>query len=377
MRRAYRYRLYPTRTQTRAMVTMLDTHRQLYNRALAERKAAWETAQRSVRYEDQSAQLKAERVVNPDLAATNFSSCQATLRRLKQTFDAFFRRVKAGQQAGYPRFKGRDRFDTVEYPRYGDGCKVTGDRVYFQHIGTVKIVLHRPIAGTIKTLSFTRRADSWYLIVSCDLGEPAPAEYSGPAVGIDVGLEQFATLSTGKHIANPRFFRMDEQQLARAQRRMSVHPKGSAERAYHKRIVRRIHERIANRRKDFAHKLSRRLVAEFGTIVFEDLSIARMIKHRSLAKSIADAAWNQLVRYTQYKAEGAGAVCIQIDPRGTSQRCSACATVVQKGLSVRVHQCPACGLSIDRDLNAAINILGVGLHSLGLAPRSRLLQRAE
>ena len=159
MRRAYRYRLYPTRTQTRAMVTMLDTHRQLYNRALAERKAAWETAQRSVRYEDQSAQLKAERVVNPFLAATNFSSCQATLRRLKKTFDAFFRRVKAGQQAGYPRFKGRDRFDTVEYPSYGDGCKVTGERVYFQHIGTVRIVLHRPIEGTIKTLSFTRRAD--------------------------------------------------------------------------------------------------------------------------------------------------------------------------------------------------------------------------
>ena len=152
---------------------------------------------------------------------------------------------------------------------------------------------------------------------------------------------------------------------------------GTPRRAYHKRIVQRIHERIANRRKDFAHKLSRRLVVEFGTIVFEDLRIARMIRNRSLAKSIADAAWNQLVSYTQYKAEGAGAVCLQIDPRGTSQRCSACMTVVQKGLAVRVHQCPSCGLVIDRDLNAALNILGVGLHSLGLAPRSRLLQRAE
>ena len=157
--------------------------------------------------------------------------------------------------------------------------------------------------------------------MSCDLGELEPKEHTGPAVGIDVGLTHFATLSSGEHIANPRFFRTDEQQLARAQRRLSAQPKGSAERAYHKRIVRRIHERIANRRKDFAHKLSRRLVAEFGTIVFEDLRIARMIRNHSLAKSIADAAWNQLVSYTQYKAEGAGAVCIQIDPRGTSQRC--------------------------------------------------------
>ena len=377
MRRSFRYRLYPTRTQARAMTTMLDTHRHLYNRALAERKDAWEQHKHSVRYEDQSAQLKAERATNPYLAQTNFSSCQATLRRLKKTFDAFFRRIRSGEQAGYPRFKGRDRFDTVEYPSYGDGCKVTGDRVYVQHIGTVRIVLHRPIEGTIKTLSFTRRADAWYLIVSCDLGEPAAKHHPGPAVGIDVGLAHFATFSTGEQIANPRFFRTDEQQLARAQRRLSVHQKGSAERAYHKRIVRRLHERIANRRKDFAHKLSRRLVAAFGTIVFEDLSIARMIKHRGLAKSIADAAWNQLVRYTQYKAEGAGAACLQIDPRGTSQRCSDCMTVVAKGLSVRVHQCPSCGLSIDRDLNAACNILGVGLHSLGLAPRSRLLQRAE
>ena len=155
---------------------------------------------------------------------------------------------------------------------------MTGDRVYFQHIGTVRIVLHRPIEGTIKTLSFTRRADAWYLIVSCDLGEVEPKEHTGPAVGIDVGLTHFATLSSGEHIANPRFFRTDEQQLARAQRRLSAQTLGSAERAYHKRIVRRIHERIANRRKDFAHKLSRRLVAAFGTIVFEDLRIARMIQ---------------------------------------------------------------------------------------------------
>ncbi len=377
MRKAFRYRLYPTRQQARAMTQMLDTHRHLYNRALAERKHAWEQEQRSVRYEDQSAQLKIDRTSNPYLAQTNFSSCQATLRRLKRAFEAFFRRVKAGDDPGYPRFKGHDRFDTVDYPSYGDGCKIARNRVYFQHIGMVRIVLHRPIEGTIKTLSFTRRADDWYLIVACDLGERATEPHSGPAVGIDVGLTHFATLSTGEQVANPRFFRREQRVLARAQRRMEHYVKGTPERYQRKRIVRRIYERIANRRKDFAHKLSRRLVNEFGVIVFENLNITRMVKYPTLAKSIADAAWNQLISYTQYKAEGAGALCIQIDPRGTSQRCSACGVVVQKDLTVRVHQCPACGLEIDRDLNAALNIMGVGLHSLELAPKRRQLKLAE
>jgi putative transposase len=287
------------------------------------------------------------------------------LRRLDETFQAFFRRVQRGEQAGYPRFKEQDRFDTVAFPSYGDGCKLDGPRVYFQHIGKVRIVLHRPVEGTIKTLAFTRRADAWYLIVSCDVKAASSFTHHGPAVGIDVGLAQFATFSTGEQIANPRFFRSDEQALASAQRRMATHGRGTPERQEHKRIVRRIHARIANRRKDFAHKVSRRLVNAFGTIVFEDLSITRMVKNRCLAKSIADAAWNQLISYTRYKAEGAGAVCIQIDPRGTSQRCAGCGTVVKNELSVRVHQCPWCGLESDRDLNAALNILALGLQRIG------------
>jgi putative transposase len=164
-------------------------------------------------------------------------------------------------------------------------------------------------------------------------------------------------------------FVKDEQALARAQRRLSNAEKGTPERRKRRKVVAHIHERIANRRKDFAHKLSRRLVNTFQIIVFEDLSIARMITNHCLAKSIADAAWNQLASYTRYKAASAGRTYIEVDPRGTSQRCSRCHALVQKTLSVRIHQCPFCGLEMNRDLNAAYNIVGLGLQSLGSQPR--------
>lgn len=174
-------------------------------------------------------------------------------------------------------------------------------------------------------------------------------------------------------IAKPRFFRGDERDLKRAQRRLSEQPKGTPERTKRRKVVARIHERIANRRKNFAHQESRKLVNRFGVIVFENLAITRMLKNHCLAKSIADAAWNQLATYTRYKAEDAGRTYIEVDPRGTSQCCSRCGAVVKKSLSVCVHQCPYCGLEMDRDLNAAYNILRLGLQSQGLrlqeAPR--------
>src|SRR5690348_16164976 len=148
---------------------MLETHRRLYNRALAERKTAWEERQESVSYGQQSGQLKVERTTNPYLAATNFSSCQATLRHLDKAFQAFFRRLKAGETPGHPRFKGQNRFDTVEFPAYGDGTKLDGALVYFQHVGKIKIKLHRPVEGTIKTISFKREADGWHVVFSCEL----------------------------------------------------------------------------------------------------------------------------------------------------------------------------------------------------------------
>jgi putative transposase len=189
------------------------------------------------------------------------------------------------------------------------------------------------------------------------------------SVGVDVGLQTFATLSTGETITNPRFFRADERDLKRTQRRLNEQAKGTPKRAKKRKAVARIHERIANRRKNFAHQLSRNLINRFGLIVFEDLNITRMIKNHCLAKSIVDAAWNQFATYTRYKAEDAGRAYCEIDPRGTSQRCSQCEAVVKKALSIRTHECPQCGLVVDRDLNAAYNILRLGLQSQGRTPQ--------
>lgn len=203
MYKAFKFRAYPTAAQETAMLDMLDTHRHLYNRALAERKDAYEQEQRTVRYGEQSGHLKNERLSNPFLAKTNFSSCQATLRRLDRAFQAFFRRLKAGEKPGYPRFRGRGRFDSVVFPSYGDGCRFTDGRAVFQIIGAVKLKLHRPIEGTIKTMTFRREADGWYVTFSCDLGDVHPEASTNPAVGIDLGLKEFLVTSAGEQVAPP------------------------------------------------------------------------------------------------------------------------------------------------------------------------------
>jgi putative transposase len=204
MRKAYKFKLYPNKKQKQALEQTLETHRRLYNRALAQRKDTWEQEHRSVSYEEQSAHLKAERLTNSYLQHTNFSSCQATLRRLKRAFDAFFRRLKAGEKPGYPRFKGQNRFDTVEYPAYGDGCKIKDDRLSLQYIGLLKVKWHRELAGKIKTVSIKREAGDWYVICSCDLGEVEVEPSTNPPVGIDLGLKSFLMTNEGEEVKPPK-----------------------------------------------------------------------------------------------------------------------------------------------------------------------------
>jgi putative transposase len=364
VRKAFKYRLYPTTQQERALTEMLETHRCLYNRALAERKTAWEERRESVSYGQQSAYLKDERTTNPHLARTNFSSCQATLRRLDRAFQAFFRRIREGQTPGHPRFKGRMRFDTVEFPSYGDGCKLDGATVYFQHVGHVKIKLHRPVEGMVKTISFKREADGWHVVFSCELPDADVAPSPLPATGIDLGLKAFLVTADGREIAPPRYFRKAQKALRRAQRAVARKQKGSNRR---KKAVARLakqHLHVANQRRNFHHQVARHLLSQHGMIAHEALHIQGIARTR-LAKSTHDVGWGRFLAILHSKAEGAGVRVTAVPPANTTQQCSACGALPEtpeqrKRLGDRVHRCPSCGYVADRDRNAAQNILRLG-----------------
>ena len=353
------------------MQAALDACRWVYNKTLEVRRDAWQERQESLSLYDTSSLLTEWKQEKPELTDA-FSQClQNAQTRVDLAFQAFFRRVKSGDKPGYPRFKAFDRYDSFTFPQSGFKLTDTG-RLYLSKIGNVKIKLHRPLEGKIKTLTIKRDTlGNWWACFACEV-ETIPLPPIANIVGIDLGLLKFATLSTGEQIENPRFFRKDEKELAKAQRRLSKFDKGTPAHRKHKRVIQHIHQRIANRRTDFAHKLSRRLVNEFQVIVFENLDIQDMQdgNWRSMNKSISDAAWNQLVQFTTYKAEYAGRSVVKVDPRNTSKMCSRCGQIVEKALSERVHKCPFCGLELDRDLNASLNILARWLACLGASPRS-------
>ena len=351
--RSFKYRLYPNRTQETVLVSTLETCRRLYNNALAERRDAWKDEQRSVTYREQQDALPG----NKDEYQQQVHSqvLQDVLRRLRRAFDAFFRRVRNGETPGYTRFKGKGRYDSFTYPQSGFSLSKDGRHITLSKIGPIRIKLHRPLEGRVKTCTIKRDVDQLYVVFSCDV-EVEARSHGGTAVGVDVGLEKFATLSDGTVIENPRFLRESEQKIKKRQRRVSRRKKGSNRREKARKELARAHRKVRNQRTDFAHKLSRKLADSYSTIIFERLNIMNMVKNHHLAKSIIDASWNQLIQFTIYKAEGAGGRVELVDPKNTSQMCSRCGMLVKKDLSVRVHSCWNCGLTIDRDLNAAINI---------------------
>lgn len=363
MLKTYKYRIYPSRAQVTVLERTLGFCCELYNAGLQERRDAWRIARTSINYHAQAIQLPEIKSIRPELGMVHSQVLQDVLRRLDKAFDAFFRRAKAGEKPGFPRFRARARYDSFTYSQ--SGFALESGKLRLSKIGKVKIKLHRPIAGMIKTLTVTRPSTGkWFACFSVEC-EPEPLPVITDAVGIDMGLKAFATLSTGEAIANPKFFRTDEKRLAKAQKKLSAAKKGTPERRKRRKVVAHVHQRIASRRRDFAHQESRKLVNRFAIIVFENLNIRGMLKNHCLAKSISDAAWNQLVQFTEYKAANAGRCVVQVNPRNTSKICSRCGELVEKDLSVPIHDCPGCGLVLDRDHNAAINILALGLQSIG------------
>lgn len=381
--KAYKYRLYPTKKQALRLQEVLDCCRELYNAALQERRDAYRMAHVSIRYQQQAGQLPAIKQIREEYAEIHSQVLQDTLKRVDKAFKAFFRRVKAGEKPGYPRFQAFGRYDSFTFPQ--SGFSLTHDnRVCLSKIGTIKVKLPQkkkanPPQGTMKTCTIKREGQRWFIIFACEVEHEIIYHPSEEAVGIDLGLLHFGTLSDGSTIENPRYLRRSEQKLKKLQETLSRTKRGSKRRRKAAQVVGKNHRHIRNQRKDFHHKEARKLVNNYGVIVFEKLQPANMSKRpkpkqdeetgdylpngasakAGLNKSINDAGWGQFQQIVANKAAWAGSRVLLVNPKHTSQRCSGCGAIVKKELSERWHRC-ACGCELDRDHNAAINIKQAG-----------------
>ncbi len=337
----------------------LDFCRELHNAALQERRDAFRLNGLSLDLYSQKKQLPEIKSLRPDLAAVHSQVLQDVLIRVDKSFNNFFRRVKEGaKKPGCPRFKGRDRYDSFTYPQAG-GFSVSGNKLTLSKIGSIRFRQSRPIDGTVKTCTIKREAGDWFVIFTVETASTAPLPKTNRQVGLDVGLEKFAALSNGETIDNPRFYKTAEAEIAAASQNLSRKRIGSTNRRKAKIKLARAHRKIAERRKYFAHCEANKLIDRFDEIHVEKLSIDRMIEEGDFAKSIQDAGWRNFITILSHKAEEAGRKVIYKVAAYTSQTCSRCDYRLPEKIdvSVRTFSCPICHLQIDRDLNAAINIL--------------------
>ncbi|MEV6729715.1 MULTISPECIES: transposase [unclassified Streptomyces] len=391
MIRAYKFLMRPTARQQVALGDMLRDHCGLYNGALQERRDAWRhVSKTTVKYGMQSAQLKDIRAFDPERHGRwSFSSQQATLRRLDKAMQAFFRRVKAGQTPGYPRFRGVSWFDTVEFPKDGDGCRWDSlpghaTRVRLQGVGHVKVNRHRPVAGKVKTVSVKREGKRWFVVLTAEQAQPEPLPKTGSVAGIDVGTANFLADSNGEFVPNPRHGRRNADTLAEAQRAVAAFPRIRRDKRTkkHRAAVAKVaalHGKVRRQRLDHAHKTALYLVRQHDVIAHEKLSIANMVRapkpkpdpdnagvflpngaaaKAGLNKSIHDAGWGVFLAILTAKAESAGRATIPVDPRNTSRTCPECGHVSAENRTTQEKfHCVACGHLAHADTVGAINVL--------------------
>ena len=348
MRKTFKYRLYPTQDQVQILIYCLTTCRYLYNEMLEDRKNAYDRCGVGLNYNEQAGQLK---YLNPGIYS---QVAQDVLRRLDKAFRNFFRRVKNGdKKVGYPRFQGKNRYDSFTYPQ--SGFKIEDGKLHLSKIGAIRIFQHREIVGNIKTCTIKCDGDQWYASFSVELPDPEPKEIK-TSVGVDVGITTLATLSDGTEIENPKTLDKYDSKLRKAHRDLSRKKKGSSNRNKQKIVLTGIYRKVRNARKDYLHKASRILTDTYDQIIFENLQIQNMVKNHHLARSIHDASWSMLINFTTYKAEEAGGSVELVNPRNTSKQCSVCGSIQSMPLSQRTYRCPDCGAVMGRDHNAAINI---------------------
>ncbi len=354
--KTFKYKLAPTPTQENQMFWTLTRCRELYNAALQERRDAWKMRRVSVTYYDQKAELPGVKEVRPEYKDIHSQVLQDVILRLDLAFKAFFRRVKAGEKPGYPRFQGRNRFHSFTYPQYTNGAYADNGCLVLSKIGRVKVIWSRPLEGTPKTVTISHEADGWYVCFSCAEVPCQELPQTGNETGIDMGLKSFLTTSEGLHVANPRWLRKMEKKLRWHQKRKDRRKKGSNRRKKAVAELAKVYQIVKRQREDFQHKEAIKLVRENDVIYHEDLQVANMVRNRRLAKSISDAGWGQFLSILQFKAACAGKEVVAVPAAYTSQDCSRCGARVPKSLSVRTHICPTCGLVLDRDENGASNV---------------------
>lgn len=357
MIRTYRYRFYPNKEQQDILNEILWVACWLYNRALDYRRKRWNESRKTVTCYEQASMWRDWRNEpgDNDLLLLNMSAGQQVLRRLDSNYKQFLKGKR-----GFPRFKKVSRFNSVNY-KPGDGASIKNNRLYIQNVGLVKVRWHRELPDArLKNIVILRKPSGWYVLLQIDLPEQTAEKSANPPIGVDMGITHALALSNGVTFDSPKHLKASLKKLRILQRSVSRKKKGGKNRRKAAQKVSRLHEHIANQRSDWWHKTTRTLVDTYGAIALEDLSLKFMLQNSRLSRPAHDVGLGMFRTMLDYKAIDAGVEIIMVNPRNTSQACSGCGSIVLKDLSVRVHVCPDCGLVLDRDVNAARNILTLG-----------------
>jgi len=363
MLRTYTLKLRPTAKQRTVLEAILALSCDLYNAALQERRDAWRIRHERIGYNQQQKELAELRREDPDIRAIASDIAREPLRRVERAFKAFFRRCRSEEKPGYPRFRAKARYCSFTFYN-SNHAQIKSGILMVPKLGGVRFKTGQKLRGDYRTATVKRIGKKWEARIVCDLG-PAPEKLAiSNAIGIDLGLTNFVTLSDGMMVENPRWTRQHEQRIAKANRVLARKQRRSKNRLRARAALSRTHQRAADARRNFTHHVSKWLVSSFDLIAYENLNIKGMT-HGNLAKSIFDAAWGELIYQLRYKAEGAGTYAIAVNPRDTTINCSGCGEKVPKTLAQRIHSCPTCGLILDRDHNAAINVLALGISAAG------------
>lgn len=356
--KTYKFRIYLTSEQQERIFSTLNLCRWLYNSALEQRITAYKKRKTSLSRYTQTNELPELKREFPEFRNVHSQVLQNVLDRLDRSYQAFFARVKRDDKAGFPRFQGSNRYNSFTYPQ--SGFSVTEKCVKLSKLGEIRMKRHRPLEGTVKTCTIIHKNGCFFVCFSCEVQIVEQVAMKHNTVGVDLGVKHLAITSDGVFHEHPKHLQCLERKLKKRQRDLSKKKRGSTRRKKAVLQLAKLHEKIANKRKDTAHKISRKLVGSYDLIVFENLDIQRMVKNYRYAKNIADSSWRQLIDYTTYKAENAGKEVRLVNPYNTSQQCSNCHEIVPKTIRDRVHRCN-CGYTEDRDINAARNILRLGL----------------